>query len=187
MGFLLGLGGMNSIIFLVCSVIGYLAGRFLPEGAWATYTSILVSYHLFLAWLVVTSSKKTGLAMPIFSTILTHLACLALVVGVAMGRHYIPFFGLIRYLIPAIAPFERDWLFSEGRKKEEVPDTETATDTAALTAAATGEDYEAWLHHLAKRSPSSVKAGTTVKQEYEQFIAARIRNRPVVPSSDVPA
>ena len=34
-----------------------------------------------------------------------------------MGRHLIPFFGVVTLLIPGIAPFEVTWLFGGGRKK----------------------------------------------------------------------
>jgi hypothetical protein len=103
--------------FLICSGIGYLIGHYMGNGALAAYLSILVSYHLYLGFLVMMAEKETGLSMPIAQTVVTHAACLAIVVGIAMGQHTIPFFGVIRLLIPAIAPFEVTWLFRGGRKK----------------------------------------------------------------------
>jgi hypothetical protein len=44
---------------------------------------------------------------------------------------------------------------------------------------ATGEDYEAWAYHLAHRNPLARRPGTTIKDEYEQFMVARVRNRPL--------
>lgn len=117
---------MKLLGYLICSALGLVAGYFFPAGAWSTFVSILVSYHLFLIWLVITTEHKTGFSLPVGPTILTHLACVAVVVTLGLGRHVIPFFGLIRYFIPALAPFECTWLFSanpaklqeEKRKKE---------------------------------------------------------------------
>jgi hypothetical protein len=108
---------MKQAGFLICSGIGYLIGHYMGNGALAAYLSILVSYHLYLGFLVMIAEKETGFSLPIAQSIVTHTACLALVVGIAMGRHSIPFFGVISLLIPAIAPFEVTWLFSGGRKK----------------------------------------------------------------------
>src|ERR1035438_7377322 len=118
----LDLDGKDILAFAVASLLGYLAGAFLPPGEWAIYTSILVSYHLFLAWLVITADHKTGFSLPIISTLLTHLACMAVVLTLGMGRHYVPFFGIFRYGIAALAIFERNWLFSGNGKKKEVRD-----------------------------------------------------------------
>jgi hypothetical protein len=109
---------MKRIAFLVCSGIGYLIGHYFGDGAFAAYSSILISYHLYLAFLVVSAEKETGLSLPVGQTIVTHAACLAVVVGLAIGRHSIPFFGIIRLFIPAIAPFEVTWLFSGSKKNQ---------------------------------------------------------------------
>jgi hypothetical protein len=194
-------GGKNTVAFLICSAIGFIVGRQLPAGDWSTYTSILLSYHLFLGWLVLTAEHEAGFSMPIVSTIITHLACVTLVVAFAVGRHAIPFFGVIRYLIPGLAPFERDWLFrgdsskrEDSSKKEKtpaaVPATKRATkpdaaidavDAAAARAAivdsATGEDYEAWRNYLINRNPRSRKPGMSIKEEYETWLIARVKNR----------
>jgi hypothetical protein len=152
---------------------------------WAIGVSILVSYHLFLAWRVVTAEHEVGFSLPILSTIVTHLACVSLVVVLAFGRGVIPFFWIVRYAIPALAPFERDWLFKANKKKkeEEVP----SFAPSAAVAAATGDDHEAWNHHLAHRNPLSRKPGTTLKDEYEQFMAARVASRAAAPSDSTPA
>jgi hypothetical protein len=175
---------MNIVVYVVCSILGFLAGHFLPAGAWATYVSILVSYHLFLAWLVITAEHETGFSLPIFSTIITHLACLTVVVGLTVGRHYIPFFGLIRYFIPAMAPFERDWLFSGNAQKKDVKKKKVPVTTAVIAipvhvaiAEATAEDHEAWIRHLAQPNRATRKPGLSVKDEYEHWLVARIGSR----------
>ena len=109
---------MRLIVFLICSGIGYVLGHYLPE-PWASYVSILVSYHLFLGWLVITAEHEGGLALPVLPTVLTHAACLALLIGLAMGRRSVPILGLVGIFVPGLAPFESDWLFSGGRPKKE--------------------------------------------------------------------
>jgi len=104
-------------------------------------------------------------------------------------------FSVIRYglfvCIPGLAVLERFWLFSGRAQKKEIPapvvDPAAAAAIAAAHAAATGDDYEAWQQHLAQRSPLSRKPGTTLKDEYEQFMVARVKSRAAAPSTDNPA
>jgi hypothetical protein len=179
------LASKNGIAFVICSLIGFLAGYYLPAGAWTTFVSILVSYHLFLIWLVITAEHETGFSLPVSSTLLTHLACLALVVSFGIARNVIPFFWLIRYFIPAIAPFECKWLFSaDPHKKKNKPAkaltpeaAAAAAEVAATAEAVTADDYQAWLHHVANQKSAPRKPGVTVKDEYHQFMLARAKSR----------
>jgi hypothetical protein len=182
------LTGVDAAAFLVCSILGFLAGHYLPPGIWSISVSVLVSYHLFLVWLVITADHPVGFSLPIWHTILTHLACFILVLVLILGRRVIPFFSIIQWFIPGMAPFERNWLFKGTKKKvEETPVTVIDPAIAAAHAAATGDDYEAWQQHLAKRSPLSRKPGTSLKDEYEQFMLARVKARAAASSSDSPA
>ena len=161
--------------FILSALLGYLAASFLPEGAWASYTFILLSYHLFLTWLVIDADRKRGVALPILPAILTHLACLALIVTVGMGRNSIPFYAFLRFGIAGLALFERDWIFSVGRKvEEEYPAT---APVSAVVAEASADDHDAWLQHLAQRNPLSRKPGMSIQDEYQEFLAARSKNR----------
>ena len=96
---------MNAIVFVICSIVGFVLGRYLPAGAWAAYGSILISYHLFLAWLMLTADRKVGFSLPILSTILTHMACLIVVVGLTVGRHYHSFLWNHPLLYPGHGTF----------------------------------------------------------------------------------
>src|ERR1019366_5172083 len=87
------------------------------SGTLATYAYVIGCYHVVLLLAILFKNKEKGFSLPIGSTLITHLACLVLVVGLAAGRHYIPFFSLIKYIIPGIAPFEANWLFSGGREQ----------------------------------------------------------------------
>jgi hypothetical protein len=170
----LNLEGRDVVAFVFAGLLGFAAGRLVPPGAWAIYISILVSYHLFLGWLVMTSDRKAGVSLPVVSTIATHLAFLALILPIGIARHYIPFFGILRYCIAGLAVFERGWLFNG---EESRPRTEVEVPSAAPVIAATGEDYQEWLGYLERRGPNAAKFGTSLKAEYEQWMLARSQKR----------
>jgi hypothetical protein len=188
---------MKYFVCLVCSMIGYLIGHFFGQGAIAVYSSIMISYHLYLIFLVVTSEKRAALSLSIVHTILTHVACVGLVVLMAVGRHYIPFFGIIRYFIPAVAPFEVEWLFSGGKKNtvpmraaDIVPEAApspaelvAATPAPAARASApasafetvSATEYEEFLNDLRQGRRPFRKPGISVKQEFELWAGARAK------------
>jgi hypothetical protein len=172
----LDLDGPDIAAFFAATLLGYLAGAMVPPGAWSLYVSILVSYHFFLAWLVFSTEQKTGASLPIASTIVTHLACLAVVIPLGIGRRYIPFFGIFRYAIAALAIFERGWLFS-GKIGEPEPKREE-TPIAPAIIAATADDFQEWQRHVAQQKPGSRKPGSSLKTEYEQWLIARAQKPP---------
>jgi hypothetical protein len=70
--------------FAVCILIGFFFGSFAPAGSPASfYITVLVSYHFFLAWLILFSSehKEAGVSLPIWQTLLTHAACMFVIIG----------------------------------------------------------------------------------------------------------
>ena len=182
----MGLASKNGVAFIICSLLGYFAGTLFPIGLWAIMVSIIVAYHLFLVWLVFTANQKRGLSFSIPETILTHVACVALVVLLGLGRNLIPFFWLIRFCIPALAPFESNWLFSgDPYKKKEMKERDIPVTAPVIEC--TGDDYEAWLHHLAHRDPRTQKRGSSLRTEYAEFIAARASSRAEATSKNLPA
>jgi hypothetical protein len=176
----LDLDGRDIAAFVVAGLLGYGAGRLVPAGWWAIYTSILVSYHLFLAWLVLSADQKSGVSLPIVSTIATHLACLTVVVALGLGRHLSPLFVFLRYGIAALAIFERGWLFSG--QSSEPKRVEVASPGPVITA--TAEDEQAWLQHLSQRKPTLRKPGSSLKMEYEQWLLAREQSRSTAGAKD---
>jgi hypothetical protein len=180
---LLGLEGIDLFAFVVSNLIGFVAGiYFLPNFTLSFFASILISFHLFLAWLVITAKHDTGFSLPIISTISTHLACLVLVVAIGFGR-YIPFFGFIRFCVPAIALFERNWLFKGHKTNTNKPAPiskqkaaeKAATVANAVAATVTVDDYEEWLKYLAQPGRPPRKPGMSVQDEYKQWLLARAR------------
>jgi hypothetical protein len=166
--------GRDLAAFTIASVVGFVAGAVVPPGAWSVYISILVAYHLFLVWLLITADRKPGASLSPVATIVTHLAFLAIILPLGMARNAIPFFGIFRYSIAALAVFERSWLFGgkieEAKVVEEVP-------ISAVVATASGEDYAEWCRYLAQRKPFASKPGTDLKVEYERWLLARVRRR----------
>lgn len=160
--------GPKSIVFLVCSCIGYFIGHYVPE-PFGAYLRILVPYHLFLLYLVFMENDKAGLSMPIGQTIVTHLACLALLVGIAIGRRYVPFFGLIGLFVPALAPFEAEWLFSGSGKPVETK----SQPVVHVVAPETADEYSEFMKYMSGTKREFKKLGQSPKDEYNLWRAAR--------------
>jgi hypothetical protein len=139
---------------------------------------MLIFYHLFLGWLVIGREQRV-FSLPIVLTIFTHLALVGLVVAFGEGWKIIPFFGYLRYATAFLAIFERNWLFGgETANKIEVPvQAPVSAEAASAIGHATADDYEAWVQHLAHRNPLSRKPGTSVKDEFTQWMIDRAKSR----------
>ena len=202
--------GPDFAAFAAAVLIGYFAGTFARIGSAASlYITVLISYHLFLAWLVFFSSnslgddtrKQAGIALPTGQTLLTHAACLAVILGpVATAVHALPHYSqasdtmtmadlaAIRLkfrvaeavcgLAAGLAIYERRWLFSaEGTKFPAHPRDVPAAAASPVLQAASGTDFEEWQRYLAQQKPGTRKPGTSLKEEYEQWLRARQQNR----------
>jgi hypothetical protein len=169
----LNLAPKDLLGFVVSALFGYLAGSFMPPGAWAAFTAVLVSYHLFLGWLVSTAEDRAGVSLPIVHTVLTHAACLVVILPLGKASQVLPFFSLFRYGIASLAIFERGWLFSGNNKPPPPP----PVISIAHIVAATPDDYQEWLRHLAQQKSSSRKPGASLKAEYEQWLQSRAQSR----------
>jgi hypothetical protein len=199
----------------VSDIVGYMVSDFLgmlvffwlrPTSATLAITaSIFVSFHLFLAWLVITADHETGISLPIVSSIITHLSflvvvygCSALILALPAVIHLLPIYlwfffpsgavtNILALCIPGLAIFERYWLFSGGVKKKEAPLTPEAealaAETAAVADAATASDYGAWLQYVAQQKPPFPKPGSSLKGEYERWLLAQARSRAATPSN----
>jgi hypothetical protein len=152
----------------------------LPDTALATYAYILISYHLVLGFKVLTADKEAGMSLPWGQTILTHLACVGLLIGLAMGRHTIPFFGLIRYALPGLAPFEASWLFSGEKVKlarlTDLEAIEAATLAPVLNQAETGDKPAAAPAPVVAAAIAASITGvpslayTSTGEQYDEFL-----------------
>ena len=163
---------MKIVAFVFSSIIGYLLGHYLLEGALAAYASILISYHIYLVLLIVLAEHEHALSMPIGMTILTHAAFVAFLLGFAYMRYHIPFFGLLRLLIPGLAPFEVKWLFSgDGKKKSAVVvvPVEVPEPTAV--------DYTEFQEYLKLKHRPFSRPGRMVDDEFKFWLADRAQKK----------
>jgi hypothetical protein len=163
---------MKLAVFLVCSGIGYLVGHYLPDPVGA-YARVLSPYHLFLAYLVVMENEKAEFSMPVGQTIVTHMACLALLIGLAMGRRYVPFFGLLGLFVPGLAPFQAEWLFSGGARTS-VKKPEPVVHVEAEESA---DEYAEFMKYMAGPKREFRKLGQSPKDEYNLWRAAKNREQ----------
>lgn len=163
---------MKIAAFVLSSIIGYLLGHYLLEGALAAYASILISYHIYLVLLIILAEHERAFSMPIGMTILTHTAFVAFLVGFAYMRYHIPFFSLLRLLIPGLAPFEVQWLFSgDGKRKS------TVVETPIEVPPPTAEDYAAFEQYLKLKHRPFSKPGRMVEAEFQFWLADRAQKK----------
>jgi hypothetical protein len=171
---------MKAIVFVLSAVIALTVKSFMHDTTFAACVSILLSYHIFLAYLVLAAERQSSLSLPILPTLLTHAACLALVVCIAVGRKYIPFFGIARFFVPALATFEAAWLFSGGRMRDPVPFDGPSPSTPPARAPIledNTEDYAEFLKQIRQGNRPYQMAGRSIHEEYNLWITARAKKQ----------
>ena len=200
----LNLKGSDFAALFIAGVLGYLAGTLAPPGFWAILVYLLVSYHLFLAWLVLTGERNAAVSLPFLHTAFTHVACLTIVLPLGLARYYLPllilrshpsaealnwvaiialftpFFRILRYAVIGFAVFERYWLFSGDEVKTVKP---IEAGPSVVLRVATADDARAWQEHLAQQKPGSRPPGSSLKAEYEQWLHARQQSRQNSPAA----
>jgi hypothetical protein len=159
---------MKLLAFAFCSFIGYRVGLDLPTGAFAAYLPIVLSYHLFLAFLVISYEHEPMFPLPVFATLITRLGFMGFVIVLAMASNFLPYSGAIRLLIPCLALFECALLFSLGSPRK-------GSVSPLLTA--TVEEYDQFVKLATLGKRPFRKPGRTVEEEYERWLAARSRTR----------
>jgi len=163
---------MKFFAYIVAALIGFAISHYLLGGTAAAFGSVLISYHLYLLFLVLMAKHEKGLSLPIGQTILTHLAFLVVVAGLPYFRAQIPVFNLISLLIPGLAPFETTWLFS-GQQIVKAAEEQKPVDTASATA----EDHQEFVAYLRTGRRPFRRTGGTVDDEFKAWLADRARKR----------
>jgi hypothetical protein len=165
---------LGLLLYIVSDAVGFAVGYFLPVGPWTPYAPLLVAYHLFLIGLVVilgiSEEQKIGISLGIPMTIIGHIAFLGALVGVVFMREYVPLFSLVRYALPALAPFEAKWLF-EGKKK-----AHTSIEPQR-TPKATQDEYSEFLVYLRQKDRRFQRPGRSVQEEFKLWQADRAKKR----------
>jgi hypothetical protein len=160
---------MKSFGYIISALIGFAIGHYLLEGAAAAFASILISYHLYLVFLVLMAKHEKGFSLPIGQTILTHLAFLVVVAGLPYMREQIPFFSVISLLVPGLAPFETQWLFSGQGEKAGKAEKQEPSGPVIPTA----EDHQEFLVYLRQKHRPFKKAGMTIDDEFKAWLIDR--------------
>jgi hypothetical protein len=87
--------GADIAAFVASMAVGFFASTFAPAGPASIYTSVLVSYHVFLGWLIFFAKghRQAGVSLPVAQTLVTHAACVLLIMSpivTAVAKHVIP-------------------------------------------------------------------------------------------------
>ena len=192
----------NGLTFFLCSIAGWVVASILPPSAWNVFAGMLVTYHLFLGWLLFLDEDDPRPAFSIPVMIFSHLACLALLLGFRTavflllikltgaspiaGLAAFSYMGAFGFILRfggtcALSYFERDWLFrkdGEKRRKEERPEELPAAAGGApsLIATATGADHEEWLRERSQQKDVT-RLGVSPKVDFERWLQARAKAR----------
>ena len=158
------LNAKDSFALLISAALGYLAGYYMPHGWPSILATMLVSYHLLLAWLVLSSDKDLETIRSLGYAASIHIACMVLIVAFGSGRLFIPHFDWVCAAIALFAYFERSWIFEPRRL--EIPEAEEPV-------ASSGEEYRAWLAHVAEEGPQDAALHSSRKQEFEDWLRER--------------
>lgn len=165
---------MALIVYILCDAVAALVAFVLPEGPWTPYVPLMVAYHLFLLYLVLATAflgeEKVGISMSIPMTVITHAAFLGALIGVVMGRHYVPLFALVKYAVPGLAPFEAKWLF-EGARKAQRAEEEPPLPAAPM------EEYNEFLEYLRQKERKFLQPGRSIRKEFLAWQAHRKKQR----------
>lgn len=160
---------MKAMMGVICALVGILVGHYLLDGVAAVYTSMLLSFHLYLGYLILVENREKGMSLNLASTLFTHAICLCVLIGLADLRRHIPFFWVIQYIVPGLAPFEAEWLFSGGKKKAE------QAAPAVPMPEGTARDYDDFLAYLMQEKRTFRKPGRSVREEHVLWMADRLK------------
>jgi len=161
---------LKIIAYALGSGLGYLLAAFLPETPATPYIPLLLSYHIFLLFLIVKarllSEQKVGLSMSLPMVFISHCACVAGLVGMVVCRHEVPVFRLLQYAVPALAPFEVKWLF-EGAKTPRASEPEPESGRMPECS---NDEYTEFLNCMRRGERKFQTAGRTVQEEYAAWL-----------------
>ena len=103
----------------------------------------------------------------------------------AQAREMIPYFSIVRFFIPNLALAEATMLFSgKGPKKVEAPTSFHIPDAASNS---TAEDYEEFIVYMRQSHRPFARAGQSVRDEFNSWLAHRARHAQVISAGQRPA
>ena len=162
------------VAFFMTGILGYVGALFLQSGPWTPYAPILLSYHFFLLWLVLTQENERGFSLSLPSMLVTHSAFLAVVVAVGMN-HGVPYLAIFRMILLPLAVFERYWLF-DGRERKR---KHSRVEAGSFAVTGSGEEYKEWLAYLATHRSLASKPDSSLQDQYEKWLLRRSKRSPL--------
>jgi hypothetical protein len=190
-------------VYLICVLLGLIVHLMLRPASWASFAGLMITYHLFLLYILLGSDKESSPSYNKPITIAGHLLCVALLTA---GKALLPYayrevthtlppveevafslwgwkvIAVLQYLITyGLAAYERDFLFAGERKKyaKKVGLVNPLSVPALVAvngiplAPATGEDHRQWLEDRERRKAVLYAPGTSTQHEFEQWLRAR--------------
>lgn len=169
---------MKILGFAVSSIIGLFISSYLLAGAAGAYVSILVAYHLFLAFLIFLADREKGMSITIPLATVMHLAVLALLVGIAyLHADKLPLFGFISFFALALAPVESHFLYNGSGIAIARPDPIAALPPLPDDYIATHEDHEAFKKYLCQKDRVFRKHGMSIDDEFRLWLTAHVNRQ----------
>jgi hypothetical protein len=166
---------MKGIVVILGCLLGYVMSRFIPDGPLSVYASLFLSYHLLLAFLVITHIQDKAATLKVVNAALTHGGFVVLLLVACEAGAMVPYFFVWRFLLPALAYVELTALFS---KK-----TAQAAQTADAASNSTAEEYEEFINYMRGNNRSFSRPGYSIRDEFNSWLAHRSR-RPQVQAID---
>ena len=163
------------IAYVITTSIGWLIAHRYFGQEHAALAFVLISFHLFLASLIVISSIKEGELPSVTRMLLVHPVAVALMFGLGYSLQSVPFFGDFNFLLCLVAVFEVDWLFafSGETKKKKTPVRETAQASPLQLVEPTIEDHEAFREYMMQSRRPFRKPGISINEEFNLWLAER--------------
>ena len=169
---------MKILGLAVSSIIGLFISAYLLPGAAGAYVSILVAYHLFLAFLIYLADREKGLALSIPFTAAMHVAVLGLLVGIAyLRQNHFPLFGFISFFATALAPIESHFLYSGSGIVILRPDATANLPPLPDDYEPTHDDQEAFKEYLRQKERPFRKHGLSIDDEFRLWLAWRVNRQ----------
>jgi hypothetical protein len=162
---------MKGILVILGCGFCYVISRFIPDGPLAVYAPLLISYHLLLGVLVVTTMQDKGHTLNPVKAALTHVGSLVLLIVAVSAGGMVPYFEYLRFLLPALALMESTMMFSGKTKSASAPDAASSSSA---------EEFEEFVRYMRGSDRPFAKAGHSIRDEFNSWLAHRAKHPPVI-------
>jgi hypothetical protein len=162
---------MKFFVLLLSGILCFTIARFAPDGPLAVFLPIMISYHIFLAYLVTSFPKEAELS--IGAGLFIHLLCVCILAAFVLVQDFVPYITLVRCSIPAFAFVESGLLWSTRRGQAQ------GKRAASILSKCTSEDYDDFVEYMRHADRRFARAGRSVNEEFALFVKSRSRGRSI--------